>query len=82
MENFRGVKILKKLFGFIGKAAGIDQSEIDNAVDEIQKGGSVSFQEKINEFNNRKIADEMWDVCYAMPSSLYSINKIVIKNWK
>lgn len=66
MENFRGVKILKKLFGFIGKAAGIDQSEIDNAVDEIQKGGSVSFQEKINEFNNRKIADEMWDVCYAL----------------
>lgn len=73
VENSKGVNILKKLFGFIGKAAGIDQSEIDNAVDEIQKGSSVSFHEKINEFNNRKIADEMWDVCYALQSSLYSI---------
>ena len=65
--------ILKKLFGFIGKAAGIDQSEIDSVVDEIQKSDSVSFQEKINEVNNQKIADEMWDVCYALQSSLCSI---------
>ena len=65
--------ILKKLFGLIGKAAGMDQSEIDSAVDEIQKGDSVSFNEKINEVNNRKIADEMWDVCYALQSSLCSI---------
>ena len=62
--------ILKKLFGFIGKAAGIDQSEIDSVVDEIN---SASFQEKINEVNHRKIADEMWDVCYALQSSLCSI---------
>lgn len=65
--------ILKKMFGFIGKAAGIDQSEIDSVVDEIQKGDSVSFNEKINEVNNRKIADEMWDICYALQSSLCSI---------
>lgn len=68
-----GVNILKKLFNFIGKAAGMDQSEIDSAVDEIQKGDSVSFNEKINEVNNRKIADEMWDICYALQSSLCSI---------
>ena len=30
--------ILKKLFGFIGKAAGMDQGEIDSVVDEIEKG--------------------------------------------
>lgn len=65
--------ILKKLFGFIGKAAGMDQSEIDSAVDEIQKGSAVSFTERINAVNNGKIADEMWDICYALQSSLYSI---------
>ncbi len=65
--------ILKKLFGFIGKAAGIEQSEIDSVVEEIQKSNSVNFQEKINEVNYRKIADEMWDVCYALQSSLCSI---------
>ncbi|MCI8692623.1 MAG: hypothetical protein HFH91_07770 [Lachnospiraceae bacterium] len=65
--------ILKKMLGFIGKAAGMNQEEIDNAVDEIQKGDSVSFNEKINEFKNYKIADEMWDTCYALQSSLCSI---------
>lgn len=65
--------ILKRLLGFIGKAAGMDQSEIDSAMDEIQKGDSESFNEKFNEVKNRKIADEIWDVCYALQSSLYSI---------
>ena len=65
--------ILKKLLGFIGKAAGMDQNEIDSAVDEIQKGSAVSFTERINAVNNGKIADEMWDICYALQSSLYSI---------
>ena len=65
--------ILKKLLGFIGKAAGMDESEIDSAVDEIQKGDSVSFNDKINEVNNRKICDEMWDVCYALQSALCSV---------
>ena len=65
--------ILKKLFDFIGKAAGMDQGEIDSAMDEIQKGDSVSFNEKINEISNRKIADEIWDICYALQSSLCSI---------
>lgn len=65
--------VLKKLFGLIGKAAGIDQGEIDSVVDEIQKGDSVSFHEKINEVNNQKIADEMWNICYALQSSLCSV---------
>lgn len=65
--------ILKKLFGAIGRVAGIDQSQIDSAVDEIQKGDSVSFGERMNEVNNRKIADEMWDICYALQSALCSI---------
>ena len=65
--------ILKRLFGFIGKAAGMNQEEIDSAIDEIQKGDSLSFNEKINEVKNYKIADEMWDTCYALQSSLCSI---------
>ena len=65
--------ILKKMLGFIGKAAGMNQEEIDSAIDEIQKGDSLSFNEKINEVKNYKIADEMWDTCYALQSSLCSI---------
>ena len=65
--------VLKRLVAFIAKAAGMEQEEINSALDEIQKGDSVSFSEKINEVNNRKIADEIWDTCYALQSSLCSI---------
>ncbi|MCI8564289.1 MAG: hypothetical protein HFH69_12390 [Lachnospiraceae bacterium] len=64
---------MSRLLNFIGKAAGMDQEEIDSAMDEIQKGDSVSFNEKINEVKNWKIADEIWDVCYALQASLCSI---------
>lgn len=65
--------ILKKLFGLVGKAAGLNQSEIDRAVDEVQKGSSMSFTERINAVNTGKIADEIWDICYALQSSFCSI---------
>lgn len=65
--------ILKNLLGFIGKAAGLSQNEIESALDEIQKGDSVSFEDVFNERKNRQIADEIWDVCYALQSSLCSI---------
>ncbi len=64
---------LKKLLGFIGKAAGMGQDEIDNAASEIKKSGSYSFNERLDEAKNRKIADEIWDLCYALQSSLCSI---------
>lgn len=64
---------MSRLFGFIGKAAGMNQDEIDSAMNEIQKGDSVSFNEKINEVKNWKIADEIWDICYALQASLCSI---------
>ena len=41
--------VLKRLVTFIAKAAGMGQEEIDSAVEEIQKGDSISFGEKINE---------------------------------
>ena len=65
--------VLKKLLGFIGKAAGMGQDEIDSAASEIQKGGSYSFNERLDEAKNRKIEDEIWDLCYALQSSLSSI---------
>lgn len=67
------VNILKKLFRLIGKAAGMDQGEIDNAMEEMQKGSSMSFTERINAVNTGKIADEIWDICYALQSSFCSI---------
>lgn len=65
--------ILKRLVAFIAKAAGMGQEEIDGAVEEIQKGDSVSFSEKINQVCNQKIAEEIWDMCYALQSALCSV---------
>ena len=69
----KGSGILKKLVAFVAKAAGMDQEEIDSAMEEIQKGDAVSFSEKITEAAYRKIADEIWDTCMALQSSLCSI---------
>ena len=44
----KGTGALHRLFSLIGKAAGMDQDEIDSAMDEIQKGSSMSFTERIN----------------------------------
>lgn len=64
---------VSRLFGFVGKKAGMNQEEIDSAVEEVLKGGSVSFGERFNEIKNIKIADEIWDICYALNASLCSI---------
>lgn len=69
----KGTGALHRLFSLIGKAAGMDQDEIDSAMDEIQKGSSMSFTERINAVNTGKIADEIWDICYALQSSFCSI---------
>lgn len=69
----KGTGVLKRLLSFVGKAAGMKQDEIDSVIEEIQKGDSVSFNEKFNEAKNRKIAEEIWDICYALESSLCSI---------
>lgn len=69
----KGVGFIRKFFTFLGKAAEMNQNEIDSVMDEIQKSESVSFDEKYNEAKNRKIADEIWEICYALQSSLCSI---------
>lgn len=66
--------IWKRLITAITKAAGseTDTSELESVIDDIQKS-SESFGERITEVKNRKIADEIWDICYALQSSLCSI---------
>lgn len=64
---------MRKLLTFIGKAAGIEEEEINNAVQEIEKGGAESFKEKFDKAQKGKISDEIWDLCYALQSSLTSI---------
>ena len=66
--------IWKRLITAITKAAGSepDTSELESVIDDIQKS-SESFGERIAEVKNRKIADEIWDICYALQSSLCSI---------
>lgn len=61
-ENGDKNGFVSRLFGFIGKKAGMNQEEIDSAVEEVLKGNSVSFNERFNEIKNRKIADEIWDI--------------------
>lgn len=69
----KGSGILKKLIAFIAKAAGMEEEEIDSAMEEIEKGGAETFSETISRRKNQKIADEIWDVCYALQASLCSI---------
>lgn len=66
--------IWKRLITAITKATGSesDTSELESVIDDIQKS-SESFGERIAEVKNRKIADEIWDICYALQSSLCSI---------
>lgn len=65
--------VIRKFLAFIAKAAGAEQDELESVIDEIKKGNSVSFKEKLNEQKNRKISDEIWDICYALQNSICSI---------
>lgn len=65
--------VLKRFFTAIGKAVGMKSEEIDAAVEEIAKGGAETFGEKLAERKMRQIGDEIWDLCYALQSSLCSI---------
>ena len=56
-ENGDKNGFVSRLFGFIGKKAGMNQEEIDSAVEEVLKGNSVSFNERFNEIKNRKGTD-------------------------
>lgn len=71
-EEPKGESIVKRFFTAIAKASGLKQEELQSVVEEIAKDDSV-FGEKMNEMKRRKVADEIWDMCYALQSSLCSI---------
>ena len=52
---------------------GINPGELNSAIEEIEKGNSESFKEKMAQRKAQKIADEIWDFCYALQSSLCSV---------
>lgn len=74
-EESKGEKesVVKRFFIAIAKASGLKQEELESVVEEIAKGDSITFGEKMNEVKRRKVADEIWDMCYALQSSLCSI---------
>ena len=66
--------MFKRFISVIGKAVGLKPEEIDATIEEIAKGNEAeTFGEKMYEVKRRKIVDEMWDLCYALQSSLCSI---------
>lgn len=71
-EEPKGESIVKRFFTAIAKASGLKQEELQSVVEEIAKDDSV-FGEKMNEMKRRIVADEIWDMCYALQSSLCSI---------
>ena len=61
---------LKGLLSYIKKyLPSSDQKDIED----IEKGGAQSFDDKLSERNMDRIRDEMWNVCYALQSSFISI---------
>lgn len=68
--------IWKKFMRAVGKKVGIDDGEIDSimsSTEEVQKGNSQTFGEKMTEVKRSKVADEIWNICYALQCSLQSI---------
>ena len=72
-QSEKSPSVLKRIFSFIAKAAGIQEEEIDSAINDIQKSDAETFGEKLKSAESQKIADEIWEMCYAMQSSLCSI---------
>lgn len=72
-EEPKHESVLKRFVSAIGKAIGLKPEEIDATVEEIEKGGAETFGEKLAERKKRQITDEIWDLCYALQSSLCSI---------
>lgn len=62
---------LRRFFSAIGKALLMSDDDIEEAVESIEKADT--FAEKMAQRQLCKIQDEIWDVCYALESSLSSI---------
>lgn len=72
-EEPKQESVLKRFISSIGKMVGLKQEEIEATMEEIEKGTASTFDEKMFETTRRKILDEIWDLCFALQSSLCSI---------
>lgn len=68
-------KFWNRFISVVTKAFKLENEETEDIVrtGSVTKGGAESFNDKFSETKNRKICDEIWDICYALQSSLCSI---------
>lgn len=71
-QDEKGTGVIKRLLSFIAKAAGMDQGELETAIDEIEKGDTSSFKDKMKEKNKRKVENEVWETCSALVNAVCS----------
>ena len=65
-ESIPHESVWKKFMRAVGKKVGIDDGEIDTMIsstEEVQKGNSQTFGEKMTEVKRSKVADEIWNIC-------------------
>lgn len=60
--------LFKSIVSSIGKLLGIQQEQIDTVI----KREAETFEERMYEVKQGKICDEIWEICYALQSSLVS----------
>lgn len=65
----------KRVLTAVAKALGIeDDKEIDETLGALAKGREAeSFNDKMREAAMRRVASEIWDICYALEESLCSV---------
>ena len=68
-------KFWNRFMAAVAKAFKLEDEQPENEPDAdiVAKGGAESFNDKFSEAKNRKICDEIWDICYALQSSFCSI---------
>lgn len=68
-------KFWNRFMSAITKAFKLEDEDMDEPTEteDVAKGGALSFNDKFSETKNRKICDEIWDICYALQTSLCSI---------
>lgn len=65
----------KRLMVSVGKNLGFKEDEIQSflGTESVAKGDSQTFGETVTRISREKVSSDIWDVCYALQSSLQSI---------
>lgn len=70
-DSSDGAGFFKRLSAGLAKMFGVAQEPV-SAEQDVQKN-SVGFTEAYGEMKNRRVCDEVWDVCFALNQSICSI---------